>query len=92
VQRETYTLILMDCHMPGLDGLAATPRIRALEAELGRSRTPIVALSASAMADERERCLEAGMDDFLAKPFRAEALRGRVEHWCRVPSVELRTA
>jgi signal transduction histidine kinase len=92
VQRETYELILMDCHMPGLDGLAATPRIRALEAELGRSRTPIVALSASAMADERERCLEAGMDDFLAKPFRAEALRGRVEHWCRVPSVELRTA
>jgi hypothetical protein len=63
--------------------LTATQRIRALESELGRPRTPIVALSASAMADERERCLEAGMDDFLAKPFRAEELQARVARWRR---------
>jgi signal transduction histidine kinase/ActR/RegA family two-component response regulator len=91
VREGAFELILMDCHMPGLDGLAATQSIRALEAGLGRPRTPIVALSASAMTDERERCLEAGMDDFLAKPFRAEELQARVAHWTAAVSPE-RTA
>ena len=83
VRASPFALILMDCHMPGLDGWTATARIRALERELGRAHTPIVALSASAMAEERERCVEAGMDDFLAKPFRAEELHACIGRWLR---------
>jgi CheY-like chemotaxis protein len=82
VQREPFALILMDCHMPGMDGLAATPAIRAAESRLGRARTPIVAMTASAMADERDRCVAVGMDDFLAKPFRPEELRDVIKRWC----------
>jgi CheY-like chemotaxis protein len=63
-----YDLVLMDLHMPGLDGLEAARRIRAAEAELGRHPTPIVALTADAFVEEREACLNAGMDGFLVKP------------------------
>ena len=69
-----YDLVLMDLHMPGLDGLEAARRIRAAEAELGRHRTPIVALTADAFAEEREACLAAGMDGFLVKPLDRERL------------------
>jgi signal transduction histidine kinase/ActR/RegA family two-component response regulator len=65
--RTAYPLILMDCHMPVMDGLEATTAIRAMDAQCGR-HTPIVAFTAGAMDDERERCLAAGMDGFLAKP------------------------
>jgi len=81
---QAFGLILLDCHMPGLDGPSATPRIRALEAGLGRPRTPIVAVSAGVMADERERCIAAGMDDFLAKPFSVEQLRAVLARWAPV--------
>jgi signal transduction histidine kinase/CheY-like chemotaxis protein len=63
-----FDIILMDMQMPDLDGLAATARIRDLEAATGR-RTPILALTANAFASDRERCLQAGMDGFIAKPF-----------------------
>lgn len=65
---EPYDLVLMDIHMPGLDGLAAAARIRALEIESGETRTPIVALTANAFAEDREAAVEAGMDGFLVKP------------------------
>jgi two-component system, sensor histidine kinase and response regulator len=68
-----YELILMDMQMPVMDGIAATKAIRALER--GGKHTPIVALTANVMAGQLERCLEAGMDDFLAKPLDVRRLR-----------------
>jgi CheY-like chemotaxis protein len=73
-----FDLVLMDVEMPGLDGLEATRRIRELEGP-GSGRTPIVGMTAHAMAGDRERCLEAGMDGYLAKPFDVEELVETVE-------------
>jgi len=70
-----YDLILMDCHLPGLDGFEATRRIRAEEQRRAYPAMPIVALTANALAGDRERCLAAGMDDHLAKPFTEDDLR-----------------
>ena len=72
-------LILMDCQMPVMDGLAAARAIRAAERD-GR-RVPIVALTGNAMPGDREACVAAGMDDYLAKPFSLTALRGILDRW-----------
>ena len=69
-----YDLVLMDLHMPGSDGIAATRRIRALEDERGLRRTPIVALTANAFDEDRDACRDAGMDGFLTKPLDRERL------------------
>jgi CheY-like chemotaxis protein len=80
--RVAYDLVLMDCQMPVLDGWEATRIWRAQERRQHRdARTPIVALTASAAAGERERCLEAGMDDYLSKPFSREALGELVDRY-----------
>jgi PAS domain S-box-containing protein len=72
---EQYDLIFMDVQMPGMDGLEATRRIRAQKAESGTGRpVRVVALTADAMVGDRERCLRAGMDDYLGKPIRRERL------------------
>jgi len=76
---ETFDLILMDVHMPRLNGFEATARIRALDDD--RKVTPIVAMTASAMSGDAERCLEAGMDGYVSKPVKADALVAVVESW-----------
>lgn len=72
---ERPDLVLMDIQMPVMDGFAATQEIRQREAAEGCSRLPIIALTADAFEDDRQRCLDAGMDDFLAKPVVLKALR-----------------
>lgn len=74
-------LVFMDIHMPGMDGYAATRAIRTWEAQTGRPRLPIVALTADAFAEDRQRCLDAGMDDHLAKPLVLDALRRVLGRW-----------
>ncbi|HEX5371832.1 MAG TPA: ATP-binding protein [Aquabacterium sp.] len=70
-----FDLVLMDCQMPVLDGIEATRRLRAHENEVGCPNVPVIALTANAMPQDRQRCAAAGMDDHLAKPFRMEELR-----------------
>ena len=79
LQTATVDLVLMDCQMPELDGYAATRAIRARGGEF--ARLPIVALTASAMEDERQRCLDAGMDDFLSKPIMLLSLETALRRW-----------
>ncbi len=80
--QTTYDLVLMDCQMPVLDGWEATRIWRARETRLRQhQRVPIVALTASAASGERERCLDAGMDDYLSKPFSREALGELVDRY-----------
>ncbi|HWI37778.1 MAG TPA: response regulator [Burkholderiales bacterium] len=76
-----FDLILMDCHMPEMDGYEATRAIRQREAASSTKRIPIIALTANAMARDREECLEAGMDDHLSKPFNMLALQELLERW-----------
>jgi signal transduction histidine kinase/DNA-binding response OmpR family regulator len=78
--RGAYDLVLMDCQMPEMDGFAASRAIRADEAGTGR-HVPIVALTANATQGDREQCLAAGMDDYLAKPITAATLRAALTRW-----------
>jgi two-component system, sensor histidine kinase and response regulator len=82
---DTYAAILMDCEMPGLDGYEATRQIR--EAE-GDEHVPIIAMTAYAEDEGRERCIAAGMDDYLVKPLDAERLGEVVEAWIGRSSVD----
>ncbi|WP_455921500.1 response regulator [Pseudomonas putida] len=78
LEDKEYDLVLMDCNMPVMDGYEASRRIR----QSGRwPQLPIVALTANAMPEERERCRAAGMSDYLAKPFRREELITLIDHW-----------
>ena len=76
---KKYDLILMDCLMPEMDGFEATRRIRAT-GPVGL-RTPIIAMTANAFAQDREECLAAGMTDYLSKPVRQQELKAKLEQW-----------
>lgn len=76
-----YDLVLMDIQMPEVDGFQATERIRAFEKESGRTRTPIIAVTAHALTGYREKCLEADMDDYITKPLRKQLLLDMVRKW-----------
>jgi len=81
---QAFDLVLMDCQMPVVDGYDATRRWRAHEATQGAARLPIIAMTANAMAGDRERCLQAGMDDYLSKPINRETLQAVLARWGKV--------
>ncbi|MCP1337514.1 response regulator [Futiania mangrovi] len=81
-QSNTYDIIYMDCAMPNMDGLQATREIRRREREQGPERhTTIVALTAHFQKENRDECFEAGMDDFMTKPFTRDELKQMLTRW-----------
>lgn len=81
VSNRQYDLVLMDCHMPEMDGYEATRAIRQMERENSARPVPIAAVTANAMKGDREKCLAAGMDDYLSKPFKQDQLTALLEKW-----------
>jgi CheY-like chemotaxis protein len=79
LSRQSYDIVLMDLRMPNMDGIEATQRIRRLGAPV--ALIPIIALTANATTEERLRCADAGMSDFISKPFRRAELESTLEKW-----------
>ena len=81
---QNYAAVLMDCQMPEIDGYEATRELR--RREQGKRHTPVIAMTAHAMSSDRDRCIEAGMDDYITKPVRSQKLAAMLERWARGPS------
>ena len=79
--QQHYDLVLMDCQMPELDGFATTIQIRSGSTGSHNPQIPIIALTANAMKGDRERCLQVGMNDYLAKPIKAPELSEKIDFW-----------
>jgi signal transduction histidine kinase/ActR/RegA family two-component response regulator len=85
LNQEAVDVVLMDCHLPGMDGLAATRQWRGEEARLPRRRLPVIGLTGDVYAGAREACLAAGMDDYLAKPVSRDDLGAALARWAPEP-------
>jgi CheY-like chemotaxis protein len=81
IKHKTYDLVLMDCMMPEMDGYSAAGEIRRRQAENQLPQFPVIALTANAIEGDREKCLAAGMDDYLTKPFKPRDLHGMLKKW-----------
>ena len=79
--QNSYDLILMDCQMPNKDGFEATREIRHFETQNNKKRCPIVAITANTMHGDKDKCLAAGMDDFLSKPFKSHQILDIINKW-----------
>jgi two-component system sensor histidine kinase/response regulator len=88
MEQERYDLVLMDMQMPVMDGIAATREIRRRD---HHRKLPVVAMTANAMAQDRQRCLDAGMNDFLSKPFEPEEVWAVLLKWLGPPQVDAPT-
>ena len=91
MQQQAFDMVLMDCQMPVLDGYQATQAWRAIEQARGLPRLPIIAMTANAMAEDRQKCLEAGMDDYLSKPVDRRLMQQTMLKWLNRDAVQ-RTA
>lgn len=89
IQSERFDLVLMDCQMPVLDGYAATRALRERETRESLERMPVVALTANAMTGDAEKCIDAGMDDYLSKPFEEHSLEEKIVFWLSTRLSEL---
>ena len=81
VDEQELDLIIMDIQMPNMDGVEAAARIRLLESKRGREHVPIIAFTAHAMAGDREKSLNDGMDDYISKPVDLESFTKLLDHW-----------
>jgi CheY-like chemotaxis protein len=85
IRERPYDLVLMDVQMPEMDGYTATRRVRGLAGEI--ARTPIVGMTANAMKGDREKCLEAGMDDYISKPINTQEFLQKISQWVAVAKI-----
>ena len=81
IEREYFDVVLMDCQMPEMDGLSATRAIRARERQCGGRTLPIIAVTANAYEEDRQKSLEAGMDGYLSKPISETGLADALRRW-----------
>ena len=88
LDNKTYTLILMDCQMPIMDGFEATKRIRQLALQDAKYDLPVIAMTANAIQGDREKCIDAGMDDYISKPLASKDLVTLVTQWVRHEKME----
>lgn len=84
LEQNEYALVLMDCMMPVLDGYDATSVIRDPTSSVRQHGIPVIALTANAMREDRDKCLAVGMDDYLAKPLEVPELLAMLRRWCAV--------
>jgi signal transduction histidine kinase/CheY-like chemotaxis protein/HPt (histidine-containing phosphotransfer) domain-containing protein len=88
LQQQSFDMVLMDCQMPVMDGYSATQAWRAIEKSKGLAHMPIIAMTANAMAEDRQKCLDAGMDDYLSKPVDRKLLQQIMMKWLKKETVK----
>jgi CheY-like chemotaxis protein len=88
LEKKDFDLVLMDCMMPEMDGFEATAVIRNQSSKVGNHAIPVIALTANALREDRDRCLNAGMNDYLSKPVELSELLATLEKWVKPQKIE----